>query len=259
MHRHRSRARRCSASRACRRQRAGRVRPLSALFADEASATHAAAVLLCQASLPSFTLKSIHAVPMRTGCASRSRSSHRSRSRRSSGSCRVGTSRRRVPSKVIRLDPGMAFGTGTHATTRMCLRWIAQHAAERSASWSRVLDYGCGSGILAIGAALHGARGIDAVDIDAAAIDATRANAQANDVQLNAASPQAARRSYALVLANILATPLKLLAPLLCAHVATRRRSGAGRHPGTPGRRAAARLCAMVRAAKSPTARTAGC
>ena len=89
--------------------------------------------------------------------------------------------------KVIRLDPGLAFGTGTHPTTRMCLRWIANQAPGWSDSWSRVLDYGCGSGILAIGAALHGARGIDAVDIDMAAVDSTRANASANGVTLNAA------------------------------------------------------------------------
>ena len=72
---------------------------------------------------------------------------------------------------VIRLDPGLAFGTGTHPTTRMCLRWTAQHALDRSTAWERVLDYGCGSGILAIAAALHGARHIDAVDIDPAAVD----------------------------------------------------------------------------------------
>ncbi len=118
--------------------------------------------------------------------------------------------------KVIRLDPGLAFGTGTHPTTRMCLRWIARHAAP----WPRVLDYGCGSGILAIGAALHGAHEIDAVDIDPAAVEATRANAQANGVVLSAGLPEAARGEYPLVLANILATPLKLLAPLLTAHVA---------------------------------------
>ncbi len=117
--------------------------------------------------------------------------------------------------KVIRLDPGLAFGTGTHPTTRMCLRWVAQHAAP----WERVLDYGCGSGILAIGAALHGAKHIDAVDIDPAAVESTRANALANGVQLNAGLPDAAQGEYQLVLANILATPLKLLAPLLCGHV----------------------------------------
>ena len=121
--------------------------------------------------------------------------------------------------QVMRLDPGLAFGTGTHPTTRMCLRWIAQHAAL-SPTWTRVLDYGCGSGILAIGAALHGASNIDAVDIDPAAIQATTANALANNVSLAAALPDAARGEYPLVLANILATPLKLLAPLLCAHQA---------------------------------------
>ena len=121
---------------------------------------------------------------------------------------------------VIRLDPGLAFGTGTHPTTRMCLRWTAQHAPALAPGWRRVLDYGCGSGILAIGAALHGARGIDAVDIDAAAVTATEANAQANGVQLAAGLPERASGVYPLVLANILASPLKLLAPLLAGHVA---------------------------------------
>jgi ribosomal protein L11 methyltransferase len=121
--------------------------------------------------------------------------------------------------RVIRLDPGLAFGTGTHPTTGMCLRWTAQQPADRRARWRRVLDYGCGSGILAIGAALHGAIDIDAVDIDPAAVESTRANALANGVQLNAGLPTAANGVYTLVFANILATPLKLLAPLLCAHV----------------------------------------
>ncbi len=117
---------------------------------------------------------------------------------------------------VMRLDPGLAFGTGTHPTTRMCLRWIA----ARALAWPRVLDYGCGSGILAIGAALFGAQRIDAVDIDAAAVTATRDNARANRVSLEAGAPERAQGAYALVLANILATPLKLLAPLLARHVA---------------------------------------
>lgn len=121
--------------------------------------------------------------------------------------------------RIIRLDPGLAFGTGTHPTTRMCLRWTAREASRRSPSWSRVLDYGCGSGILAIGAALHGARGIDAVDIDPAAVESTRANAEVNQVDLRAGLPELAAGRYPLVYANILATPLKLLAPLLSAHV----------------------------------------
>ncbi|MEY2620077.1 MAG: hypothetical protein RL522_3079 [Pseudomonadota bacterium] len=118
--------------------------------------------------------------------------------------------------QVIRLDPGLAFGTGTHPTTRMCLRWIA----TRSLAGQRVLDYGCGSGILAIGAAKYGAATIDAVDIDEAAVRATLDNAQANGVTLNAGLPEAASGLYDTVLANILATPLKMLAPLLRAHVA---------------------------------------
>ena len=117
---------------------------------------------------------------------------------------------------VIRLDPGLAFGTGTHPTTRMCLKWTAHQKSQLG----RVLDYGCGSGILAIGAAKFGAVTIDAVDIDEAAVQATRANAQANQVRLNAGLPEKANGQYQTVLANILATPLKVLAPLLCAHVA---------------------------------------
>ena len=121
--------------------------------------------------------------------------------------------------RCIRLDPGLAFGTGTHPTTRMCLRWIAAHAP----AGARVLDYGCGSGILAIAAALHGAAAVDAVDIDEQAVAATRANAAANGIApevLRAGQPEVAEGAYALVLANILAQPLKVLAPLLCAHVA---------------------------------------
>ena len=118
--------------------------------------------------------------------------------------------------EVIRLDPGLAFGTGTHPTTRMCLRWIAAHPPRGQG----VLDYGCGSGILAIGAALHGAASVDAVDIDEAAVQSTRDNAAANGVSLVAGLPDQAQGSYDTVLANILATPLKVLAPLLCGHVA---------------------------------------
>jgi len=123
--------------------------------------------------------------------------------------------------RVIRLDPGLAFGTGTHPTTRMCLRWIARHAPARAASWTRVLDYGCGSGVLAIAAALHGASGIDAVDIDPVAVQAARLNSQANGTQLHCGAPDLAHGEYPLVLANILATPLRVLAPLLCQRVAS--------------------------------------
>ena len=117
---------------------------------------------------------------------------------------------------VLRLDPGLAFGTGTHPTTRMCLRWIAMHPPQGQ----RVLDYGCGSGILAIGAAMLGAANVDAVDIDPDALVATQANARDNQVQVNTGPPSLASGTYTLVVANILAAPLKVLAPLLCAHVA---------------------------------------
>ncbi len=131
---------------------------------------------------------------------------------------------------VMRLDPGLAFGTGTHPTTRMCLKWIAQNAAALQGQ--RVLDYGCGSGILAIGAALFGSGQIDAVDIDPAAVDATEANAEVNLAHLKNAEGKTpihaglpdlvgeAQGSYPVVLANILATPLKMLSPLLAGHVA---------------------------------------
>ncbi|TSE18840.1 Ribosomal protein L11 methyltransferase [Tepidimonas alkaliphilus] len=118
---------------------------------------------------------------------------------------------------VLRLDPGLAFGTGTHPTTRMCLRWIATRGAVAA---QRVLDYGCGSGILAMAAARFRAAEVDAVDIDPAAVQATRANAAANGVALRAGPPELAQGAYGVVLANILATPLKVLAPLLCGHVA---------------------------------------
>jgi ribosomal protein L11 methyltransferase len=125
--------------------------------------------------------------------------------------------------QLIRLDPGLAFGTGTHPTTRMCLRWISGATSSGAGgigrSLGRVLDYGCGSGILAIGAAKFGALKIDAVDIDEAAVASTRVNADANHVRVRAGLPDIAHGNYQTVLANILATPLKVLAPLLCSHV----------------------------------------
>ena len=123
--------------------------------------------------------------------------------------------------RVIRLDPGMAFGTGTHPTTRMCLRWIARRGDAGRLGGSRVLDYGCGSGVLAIATGLFGAASIDAVDIDPAAVETTRTNAAANGVALRAAlADELVEGRHDLVLANILATPLKLLAPLLSARLA---------------------------------------
>ena len=120
-------------------------------------------------------------------------------------------------SQVLRLDPGLAFGTGTHPTTKMCLKWISTHPPSEQ----RVLDYGCGSGILAMGAALFGAKVVDAVDIDVAAVSSTIENARANQLegQIQAGLPDAASGTYDTVLANILASPLKVLAPLLAGHM----------------------------------------
>ena len=115
-------------------------------------------------------------------------------------------------SHSIVLDPGLAFGTGTHPTTRMCLSWIARNPLPAT-----VLDYGCGSGILAIAAAKFGASEVCAVDIDPAAVQATLDNANNNGVTLTAGLPNAATGRYNLVVANILSSPLKVLAPLLCS------------------------------------------
>ena len=120
--------------------------------------------------------------------------------------------------QIIRLDPGLAFGTGTHPTTRMCLKWIATQADK--SKFQRVLDYGCGSGILAIGAAKFGAQDIDAVDIDPSAVEASLLNASTNNVAIRVGLTDAVSGQYQTVLANILASPLKVLAPLLCARVA---------------------------------------
>jgi ribosomal protein L11 methyltransferase len=120
--------------------------------------------------------------------------------------------------QIIRLDPGLAFGTGTHPTTRMCLKWIARQTDSNK--FKRVLDYGCGSGILAIGAAKFGALDIDAVDIDPSAVEASLLNATANNVTIRVGLTDTVSGQYETVLANILASPLKVLAPLLCSRVA---------------------------------------
>ena len=189
---------------------------LRALFADQARATAAATLLLAQEWAADVHVQALQAVPDQDWVRL---------TQSQFAPIEVTPTFWIVPSwhqappaarRVIRLDPGLAFGTGTHPTTRMCLRWIAAHAQP----WSRVLDYGCGSGILALGAALHGALQVDAVDIDPAAVTATQANALANGVALTAASPEHASGCYPLVLANILARPLALMAPLLSAHVA---------------------------------------
>jgi len=115
----------------------------------------------------------------------------------------------------IRLDPGLAFGTGTHPTTRACLRWLEQHVAPGA----RVLDYGCGSGILAIAAMKLGALDALGVDIDPEAVAAARANAAHNEAAARFFDSHAALDFQAdLIVANILAHPLRVLAPVLAAH-----------------------------------------
>ena len=120
--------------------------------------------------------------------------------------------------QALYLEPGLAFGSGSHPTTRMCLEWLARHVAAQQT----VLDFGCGSGILAIGAALLGARVI-AVDHDSQAILATQENAAFNGVGKHIQtltleewernrSPQALEQ-FDIVVANILAAPIIELAP----------------------------------------------
>jgi ribosomal protein L11 methyltransferase len=122
---------------------------------------------------------------------------------------------------IVRLDPGVAFGTGTHPTTRLCLAWLD---ATLSPGVS-VLDYGCGSGILAITAAKLGAGAVVGVDIDPQALAAARANSRANGVDASYTDLHRLSQSsitFDVVLANILSNPRKLLAPALAARVSPR-------------------------------------
>lgn len=113
------------------------------------------------------------------------------------------------------LDPGAAFGTGSHPTTKLCLAWLEQ----RIRAGDTVLDYGCGSGILAIAAALLGAGPVAAVDIDPLALEAARYNSRRNNVSLDLRpAHQTLPSRYRVTVANILANPLRMLAPLLSTH-----------------------------------------
>ena len=120
---------------------------------------------------------------------------------------------------TVQLDPGLAFGTGSHASTRLVLQYLEINVR----AGSRVLDYGCGSGILAIVAAKLGAGEIAAVDIDPQALEATDSNARRNKVALQVSAPDSLPPgTYDLIVANILAGPLIALEPLL----ASRTRAG---------------------------------
>jgi ribosomal protein L11 methyltransferase len=116
----------------------------------------------------------------------------------------------------LKLDPGLAFGTGSHPTTRLCLRWLDAHIA----GGETLLDYGCGSGILAIAAVKLGAVQVDGVDIDPQAVTASCDNATLNDVTAHFCLPgELASGQYDIVVANILTNPLKGMAPLLAGRV----------------------------------------
>lgn len=115
------------------------------------------------------------------------------------------------------LDPGLAFGTGSHPTTALCLRWLSEFPLKGQS----VLDYGCGSGILGIAALKLGASEAIGVDIDPQAVDSTAYNAGNNGVEMPCGLPDfpLAKRQFPIVVANILSNPLKVLAPSLCNHV----------------------------------------
>ena len=126
---------------------------------------------------------------------------------------------------AITLDPGLAFGTGSHPTTFLCLQWLDTYA-ELAVRCKSVLDYGCGSGILAIAAAKLGAKqeAMFGVDLDPQAVISSTQNAEMNQVvglQFGLPDSLVSNQTFDLVVANILTNPLKILAPLLCGHVKT--------------------------------------
>ncbi|MGJ7916862.1 50S ribosomal protein L11 methyltransferase [Massilia sp. LXY-6] len=128
---------------------------------------------------------------------------------------------------ILEVDPGLAFGTGSHPTTRLCMEWLEAHLQpDESAPGKSVLDYGCGSGILAMVAKKLGAQDVTGVDIDPQAIESAKLNAERNACEIDfyvpddfTASKHADSR-FDIVVANILSSPLKLMAPMLSGRVA---------------------------------------
>jgi ribosomal protein L11 methyltransferase len=132
---------------------------------------------------------------------------------------------------ILELDPGLAFGTGSHPTTKLCMEWLERHFKQRAAGACSVLDYGCGSGILAMVAEKLGATDVTGVDIDPQAIVSAEQNAGRNGCTIAFYLPDdyarvageegaAGFKRYDVVVANILASPLKLMAPMLAGRVA---------------------------------------
>jgi ribosomal protein L11 methyltransferase len=122
---------------------------------------------------------------------------------------------------ILELDPGLAFGTGSHPTTRLCMEWLEAHAPQGLS----VLDYGCGSGILAMVAKKLGAAQVSGVDIDPQAIESARYNSERNHCEIDYYLPEEFGQSphpdtFDIVVANILSSPLKLMAPMLSSRVA---------------------------------------
>jgi len=122
---------------------------------------------------------------------------------------------------ILELDPGLAFGTGSHPTTRLCMEWLEANPPQNQS----VLDYGCGSGILAMVAQKLGAKPVYGVDIDPQAIESARYNSERNHCEIDyylpeAFSQDAQQKTFDVVVANILSSPLKLMAPMLSSRVA---------------------------------------
>jgi ribosomal protein L11 methyltransferase len=122
---------------------------------------------------------------------------------------------------ILELDPGLAFGTGSHPTTRLCMEWLEANAPHEKS----VLDFGCGSGILAMVAKKLGADPVIGVDIDPQAIESARYNSERNHCEIDYYLPEqfshfAQDRTFDIVVANILSSPLKLMAPILAGRVA---------------------------------------